>query len=65
MGIVPCSSNGIGEAEETDDQSKINNISAFENDAIPNFSAVADFGPDSAKSSPFGILLPYYPFFHC
>ncbi|OIT37119.1 PREDICTED: protein CHROMATIN REMODELING 24 isoform X1 [Nicotiana attenuata] len=43
-----------GEAEETDDQSKINNISAFENDAIPNFSAVADFGPDSAKSSPFG-----------
>ncbi|XP_009628104.1 protein CHROMATIN REMODELING 24 isoform X1 [Nicotiana tomentosiformis] len=43
-----------GEAEETDDQSKINNINAFENDAIPNFSAVADFSPDSAKSSPFG-----------
>lgn len=54
VGILGYSSHGTGEAEKTDDQSKINNISAFENDNIPNFSAIADFCPDSAKSSPFG-----------
>lgn len=58
VGILGYSSHGTGEAEKTDDQSKINNISAFENDNIPNFSAIADFCPDSAKSSPFGIILP-------
>lgn len=51
------SSNGIGEVEGIDDGSKINSISASENDAVPNFSAIADFSPESAKSSPLGILL--------
>lgn len=48
-------SNCKGEAEETVDQLKNNNSSAFENDAIPNFSSFADFSPDSAKSSHLGI----------
>ncbi|KAK4372081.1 hypothetical protein RND71_007465 [Anisodus tanguticus] len=43
-----------GEVEKTGNQSKINDISAFENDAVRNFSAIADFSPDSATFSPSG-----------
>ncbi|CAN4080654.1 unnamed protein product [Withania somnifera] len=37
---------------ETVDQSKNNNISSVTIDAVPNFSAIADFCPDYAKSFP-------------
>ncbi|KAJ8565534.1 hypothetical protein K7X08_008110 [Anisodus acutangulus] len=43
-----------GEVEKTGNQSKINDISAFENDAVRNLSAIADFSPDSATFSPSG-----------
>lgn len=52
------SSNCIGNVEKTVDQSKNSNINALGNDAVANFAAVADFSSsDSAKSSPFGIIL--------